>query len=51
MAVQTQKALDEERPAAAGTNEWIKIFIPFGFAILSFTGESRARIALYPHKK
>ena len=50
MAAHTVKALLEESPAAGGTIESIKIFIPFG-STPSFTGEFRARIALYPHKK
>lgn len=51
MDAQTVKALEEERPAAAGTMESISIFMPLGLVIWSLTGESNARIALYPHKK
>jgi hypothetical protein len=50
-AVQTQNALLDESPAAAGTFESIKIFIPLGFFTLSFKGESSARMALYPQRK
>ena len=47
IAVQTVKALEEERPAAYGTTESIRIFIPLGFSSSpSITGELFARIAL-----
>jgi hypothetical protein len=39
-------ALEEERPAAGGTNDSIKIFMPFGLATLFFKGDSNAKIAL-----
>lgn len=45
-AAQTVKALEEERPAAGGTKDSIKIFIPLGLLILFLRGDSRAKIAL-----
>jgi hypothetical protein len=51
MAAHTVKALDDERPAAAGTTESIRIFMPLGLVTWSLTGESKAKMALYPHKK
>lgn len=49
-AAHTQKALDDERPAAYGTTESIKIFIPFGVP-KSLSFESIASTDLYPHRK
>ena len=46
MAAQTVKAEEEDRPAAGGTRESIRIFMPFGLATSSFTGDSKAKIAL-----
>lgn len=46
MAAHTVKAEEDERPAAAGTIESIRIFMPLGTATLLLTGESNARIAL-----
>lgn len=50
IAEHTVNAELDESPAAAGTMESIKIFMPPG-ATPSLTGELSAKIALYPHKK
>ena len=51
IAAHTVKALEEERPAAGGTIESMRIFMPLGYATSPITGELKAKMALYPQRK
>ena len=46
MAAHTVKALEEDKPAAGGTIESMRIFMPLGCATSPITGELNARMAL-----
>lgn len=46
MAAHTVKAEEEDRPAAGGTIESIRILKPLGVVTLSLTGEAKCKMAL-----